>query len=186
MCHCVSFAGRQDRQRKISIFYTDGEIKAGYQKASLPKPARDRRQSAVSQRSIEGRRKDNMKLKKVSLMLIMITALSLAYIELQLQIVDLAYEGRNKQLRIQKIKDANGDIVQNICVLKSANNLGIKLLSEDSELQFADNQQMVELEAPEQFAGKDDAKLAEATVSRLNFFAQLFSLKSQAEAVPIR
>ena len=64
------------------------------------------------------------------------TVTALMYINMQTQIVDLAYQGKDKQTSVHKLMDTNGTLTHQILALKSANNLGNRLLEKDSNMQF--------------------------------------------------
>ncbi|MFH1360077.1 MAG: hypothetical protein ABIJ41_03460 [Candidatus Omnitrophota bacterium] len=126
-----------------------------------------------------------MKLCRCLRVLMMVTLMSLIYIHLQVQIYDLAYQGKNKQKKIRNLLDDKGDTVYDICMLKSANHLGVTLLTDGSDMQFLDKDQIVEVKVRDR-AG--DARLASAVSPKKepNIFAKLFSLKAQAEARTIK
>ena len=120
--------------------------------------------------------------------MVFLTALSLIYIQLQVQIYDLGYQGEIKKTEAQRLTDDNGYAAYNVSRLKSANNLGVKLLTNNSKMQFLDNKHIVRLKAPVELLDGD--YLAKAQMHRLakkpNLLAGVFSLKSQAEAQPIK
>ena len=64
------------------------------------------------------------------------TMTALIYINMQTQIVDLAYKGKDKQKNIHTLMETNGSLTHQILTLKSANNLGNRLLEKDGTLQF--------------------------------------------------
>ncbi len=64
------------------------------------------------------------------------TVTALMYINMQTQIVDLAYQGKDKQTSVHKLMDTNGALTHQVLALKSANNLGNRLLEKDSKMQF--------------------------------------------------
>ncbi|MCK4882610.1 MAG: hypothetical protein KAS92_06270, partial [Candidatus Omnitrophica bacterium] len=66
-----------------------------------------------------------------------VIALALTYIHMQMQIVDLAYRGNNKEQQIRMLTEENGNTTYKILMLKSANHLGVAMLKEDSDMQFA-------------------------------------------------
>ena len=129
-----------------------------------------------------------MRLSRFFLMMIVFTTLSLVYIQLQVQIFDLGYKSESKKIEAQRLKDHNTDIAYNIYKLKSASNLGVKLLSDDSKMRFLDNRHIIKLETPaELLGGSEPAKTDISKLSkRPNLLASIFSLKSQAEAEPIQ
>ena len=126
-----------------------------------------------------------MRLLKFFLFICVFTVLSLVYIELQVQIYELGYQGENKKTEVQKLTDNNSDVIYNICKLKSANNLGIKLLADNSNMRFLDNKHIVQLRTPVLLEGSDLVKTQVGSlVKKPNLLASIFSLKSQAEAEP--
>jgi hypothetical protein len=64
------------------------------------------------------------------------TVTALMYINMQTQIVDLAYKAKDKQTSVHKLMDTNGALTHQVLALKSANNLGNRLLEKDSKMQF--------------------------------------------------
>ena len=64
------------------------------------------------------------------------TVTALVYINMQTQIVDLAYKAKDKQTSVHKLMDTNGALTHQVLALKSANNLGNRLLEKDSNMQF--------------------------------------------------
>lgn len=124
-----------------------------------------------------------MKLTKFLKGIMTLTVLSVIYINLQVQIYDLAYQGKRREKEINKLTDSNGNVIYNICKLKSANNLGGKLLDENSDMRFLDDKSIVKLET------RIPAHRAAAVSSpqnneekRSNILTGLFTLRSQAEA----
>lgn len=117
--------------------------------------------------------------------MVVLTSFALIYIHLQMQIFDLAYQGKNKEKEIRKLIDDNGNVTYNILKLKSSNNLGEKLLGEQSQLQFMDNAQVVTLAMPQSMQEENTLVLSSAPEKKSNFLENLFSLKSQAEAKPV-
>ena len=86
-----------------------------------------------------------------------LTALALVYIHMQMQIIDLAYRGKAKENQIRKLVEQNGNMSYTILTLKSANNLGYKMLAENSDMQFADQGDIVRIATP-----RDQKKLKKA------------------------
>lgn len=124
-----------------------------------------------------------MRLQKFLGMIIIVTMISLIYICLQVKIFDLAYQGKYKEGQIRQLTDDNGIVICRILALKSANNLGVQLLKDNSDMRFLDKTHIVKLATPEVLEKKTNlvAKIEKAP----NFFINLFSLKSQAEAKPM-
>ena len=110
-----------------------------------------------------------------------VTLLALIYIHMQMQIVALAYEGKNRQKEIVRMKEMNGMLAYHILEMKSSNNLGFKLLAEDSRLKFRDPENVVQLVTTKPIQEVQNVQVAQnnkGSNSLLNFL----SLKSQAEA----
>ena len=114
-----------------------------------------------------------------------LTVLSLVYINLQMQIFDLAYQAKKKEKEIHRLADENGGVTYNILNLKSANHLGVKLLSQDSNMQFLDHASIVWLITPQSILKNYGPVVANKAEKKPNMLMNLFSLRSQAEAKPI-
>lgn len=115
-----------------------------------------------------------------------LTAGALIYIHLQFQIFDLAYQGRCKEVAVQKLVDDNSSAMYSIHRLKSASNLGVKLLGDSSHMQFMDGEHIVRLKTPVQTIEKIDLALAKPIEKKQSFLASILALRSQAEAKSIR
>ncbi len=128
-----------------------------------------------------------MRLSKFFIAIFLVTVLSLVYIDLQVQIYSLGYQGEGKKTELQKLRDYHSDVSLNIYKLKSSNNLGVRLLSDNSKMKFLDQRNIVKLEAPLELAAQP--ALATARISgstKPNLLARMFSLRSQAEAEPVK
>lgn len=106
------------------------------------------------------------------------TFVILVYIHLQMQIVDLAYQGQRKEARINDLVDRNGTAFYAISRLKSANHLGGKLLAENSNMQFAGAGDIVYVAASGDLTGNNDWE----QTKRPDILANLLSFATQAEA----
>ena len=109
------------------------------------------------------------------------TVLALVYIHMQMNIINLAYQGRNKEKAIRSLKEENGYLTYTILSLKSANNLGVKLLSKESGMDFIDRENIVVFNTTEN-AGTATVAVAGKSRDRNNLFVSLLSLGAQAEA----
>src|SRR5689334_13534676 len=76
------------------------------------------------------------------------TVMALIYIHMQMQIFDLAYQGKDREKHMHELRDLNGLLTHQILTLKSANHLGNKLLEKDSTLQFMSNDRVMTLTGP--------------------------------------
>jgi len=129
-----------------------------------------------------------MKLSRFFAGMLVGTILALSYVQLQVQIFDLAYQGKHKEKLITKLMDDNGDVKSNISQLQSANHLGDRLLDDRSSLQFLSQDQIVKLSTTYDFDNlpAKSPRTVQVAEKRSNFLASIFSVKSQAEAGPIR
>ncbi|MFA5088455.1 MAG: hypothetical protein WC552_05410 [Candidatus Omnitrophota bacterium] len=125
-----------------------------------------------------------MRLSQLVKAMVFITVLSLIYIHMQMNILDLAYQGKIKEKIVRQLNEDNGLATYNILKLKSVNNLGDQLLDEKSGLCFLDNTNIVELKTTEESGQEQKLALAAKSVKKTNMLLNFFSLKSQAEARP--
>ncbi len=77
--------------------------------------------------------------------LMFITVLSLVYIHLQIKIIGLAYEGKEKEKGMRRLAEVNGHLKYNILALTSSNHLGVKMLSDNSKMEFMNSQDIVQV-----------------------------------------
>jgi len=69
-----------------------------------------------------------------------------------MKIVDLAYSNDAKEHEIMALNEENGDINYKILTLKSAKNIGSKIINGQSNLKFTDSERIVYLDLNEQSA----------------------------------
>ena len=110
------------------------------------------------------------------------TVLAVVYIHMQMQIIDLAYQGNKKEQSIQKLIEENGNANYTILMLKSANNLGATMLDDNSDMQFSDSDDIVRIAASE--IRPEEKPLGADTViaKRSNSLMSLLSFGNLAEA----
>jgi hypothetical protein len=101
---------------------------------------------------------------------------------MQIEIVKLAYEDRDKVAQLKELLDTKSVLVYNINRLESAYNLGHNLLSSNTDLQFTTENQIVSLNMPIRLTESEKTNSTNLMRQKNNFFFGLFSLKSQAEA----
>jgi hypothetical protein len=113
-----------------------------------------------------------------------VTSLALVYIHLQMQIIDLAYQGEIKEKKIKELAERNGNALYKISKLKSANHLGGELLAKNSDMQFVSADHIVSLMTPEEFlAAENFVETQPGLVARKgNPLLSLLSFTAQAEA----
>lgn len=122
-----------------------------------------------------------MKLSKFAFLLVLITAISLIYVQLQIDIVKQAYAGSRNEARLDDILDDHSVLMYNILTLKSAQSVGDRLLSKEKNLQFAHRQQIAELKIPLQIANSANINI-QGFKKQSNLLAKIFGFGSQAEA----
>ena len=110
------------------------------------------------------------------------TIVALAYIHMQMQIIDLAYQGNQKEHQIKKLIEENGNATYKILMLKSANHLGVVLLNEDSDMQFADTNDVIQIAASEKFLMENHLGSKPKLAKRTNPFLNILSFGIEAEA----
>lgn len=128
-----------------------------------------------------------MSLKKFFILSIVITAFALMYIQMQVTIYDLAYQGKVKEEKVFKLMDGNTHRALNIAKLKSARSLGDWFFRKNADVDFVNQNNIVKVQA----SPHDTQKMRLASVSKnmqnpMNLLTRFFSLKSVAEAEPIR
>jgi len=110
------------------------------------------------------------------------TIVALSYIHMQMQIIDLAYQGNHKEQRIKKLIEENGNATYKILMLKSANHLGVALLNDDSDMQFADINDVIRIAASEKFLMENHLGSEPKLAKRTNPFLNILSFGVEAEA----
>jgi hypothetical protein len=109
--------------------------------------------------------------------------LALAYIHMQMQMIDLAYQGNSKERKIAKLIEENGNVTYKILMLKSANNLGGVMFQDESDMRFADAGDVVRIPASGEFLAEDQGagqtRLARRTHPILDLLS--FGVEAQAE-----
>ena len=124
-----------------------------------------------------------MKLTRVLKIMSVITVLSLVYIHMQMQIIDLAYKEKSKEDRIKMLIEENGNVMYTILTLKSANYLGIKMLDEDFGMQFVETKDIVQISASEKFFNDLSPDKQLNSGDKKKSLLTFLSLSSQAEAM---
>lgn len=108
------------------------------------------------------------------------TITALIYIHMQMQIVELAYKGKEKERIVHDLMDSNGSLTHQILALKSANNLGQQLLEKNDGLQFMGNDRVMTLSRP---ATQVAPRASQRTKTKIELPAwNLLSLLSPQEA----
>lgn len=127
-----------------------------------------------------------MKLPRFIFLISIVTIICLIYVQLQVQIFELAYIGKREELVLTEELDRKNILMYNINLLGSTQNIGKQLLAKDSNLQFLDNNQIAYLERPTRIVTAKNLRKEESVKNkRFAFLVNLFSLKSEAQAKPI-
>ena len=122
-----------------------------------------------------------MQLFKIVKSLFLGVGVALAYIHMQMQIFDLAYQGKKKEQAIVELTEKNGVLSYNILRLTSANHLGTNLLSGDSSLIFRDRNNVVQLVTAEPMS--DQKKLSSIKENKkANSLLSFLPIRSATEA----
>ena len=122
-----------------------------------------------------------MNLKKFFQFIIFVTVLSLVYIHIQMKIIDLAYQGKTKENKIRELIEANGNTTYAILKIKSSQNIGGKMLSENSKMNFIDPNNIVKLSASTEYL-QDDSVTQYAQGEKSSRLLSLLSFGTRAEA----
>lgn len=120
-----------------------------------------------------------MRLAKTFSVMVFLTAVALIYIHMQMQIFDMAYQGKKKELQIMDLTGDNGMVAYEIMAMKSSNHLGLRLLSEKSELRFRDHDNIVQVVAATPAVQRDVSRPEPRVTHPL---LSLLPLRAEAEA----
>ena len=123
-----------------------------------------------------------MKLLKYVRLIGGITFLSLTYIYLQMEIVHLAYEGKDKQQKIKKLDEQRQVLTYKILTLESAPHVGDKILAENSGMGFIHPDNVIQIATTDDFFSKRDNDLLAQNKGPLRQFLNAFSWETQAAA----
>lgn len=111
-----------------------------------------------------------------------VVVLALSYIHMQMQMVDLAYKGSRKDVKIKKLIEDNGNTNYKILMLKSANHLGVAMLSEDSDMQFADARDIIQIAASQDILMDESSQIRTQLAQQTNPLLKFLSFGAEAEA----
>ncbi|HOX54517.1 MAG: hypothetical protein PHI86_01365 [Candidatus Omnitrophica bacterium] len=124
-----------------------------------------------------------MRLSRFFVILILVTMISLLYVQMQVAIFQSAYAASDKESQVRDLLDTKTVLVYNINRLESAQNIGNKVLCSKTDLQFTAEDQIASLKLPAQLAKSWRVNSSvRQSHPRYNLFAYLFNLGSQAEA----
>lgn len=117
--------------------------------------------------------------------LFLTTTLAVSYTHMQIQALDLAYQGKAKEKVLRELREENGLLNYEILSLKSANYLGGKILQDESDMQFASPDDVIEvsmLSRPSQIDQDLNEEVEEAPFSGLTSILGFFDLEAEAQA----
>ncbi|VAW13166.1 hypothetical protein MNBD_BACTEROID05-861 [hydrothermal vent metagenome] len=123
-----------------------------------------------------------MRLLRLYQLMGLVTAVSLVYIHMQMQIIDLAYRGKSKEKQIKKLIEKNGNTTYQVLSLKSANSIGVKLLAENSSMDFAEPKNIIEVQVSADQLTKKSSNDLSSVKTNTNPLLSLLSFGSRAEA----
>ena len=109
-----------------------------------------------------------------------LTLLALIYIHMQMNIFSLAYDGKQKEQHIVRLKEQNVRVSNNISELKSASYLGHKIFNENVKLRFSDESNVVQLAAAKKSSGQP--QMASNQENKANPLSKLFAWRFPQEA----
>jgi len=112
----------------------------------------------------------------------LITLLALVYIHMQMQIVDLAYQENADEMKIRGLIEENGNLTYKILSLKSVNHLGIKMLEEDSYMDFVGPENIMHISLSEGLIKEDHPERQLSSKRKKGNLFGLFFPEHQAEA----
>src|SRR5690348_13262913 len=124
-----------------------------------------------------------MSLLRFTKIVMFVTVMSLVYINMQMQIIELAYRAKSKEQQIRKLIDVNSHLTTKILTLKSSNNLGDKLLVDHKQMEFLAPQSIVEVPVKNYkrtTATKADISLGTAKQNRSILSLLSFGAEAQA------
>ena len=79
--------------------------------------------------------------------LMVVTVMAVLFIHLQMSIYDLAYQGKRKEDKIEKLAENNVIMKNDILRLKSSDHIGRELLVKEKDYKFVSQNNVVEVEA---------------------------------------
>ncbi len=114
--------------------------------------------------------------------MMLLTGLSLGYIHMQMQIFDLAYQGKDNEKKIDQLVQEKEYLSYEILSLKSAENLGIEMLDDESDMQFVDPSDIMHISATETIKSDDPPNGDDPSNSAKGSLLSLLSFTTRAEA----
>ena len=122
-----------------------------------------------------------MKLMKSIQMMGLLTVLALIYIHMQMQIFDVAYQGKRNQKELEMLANHNDVVAYNIMTLTSSFHLGGQLLGSHSNLKFRAQDNVIEV-ATMKPIGDEGTDFSQDIQGKGNPLLGFLSFRSEAEA----
>ncbi len=111
-----------------------------------------------------------------------LTVTALLYTHMQMQIFDLAYKAKIKEKFVHQLKDDNGILTHQILTLKSANNLGEKLLDKNDGLMFMGHDRVLTIKQSGSARKPQAPVVVDQAAPKPGIFSNVLSLLSPREA----
>lgn len=108
------------------------------------------------------------------------TILAVGYIHLQMETIDLAYQGKKKEREIRRLIEENGYMTYDVLTMKSASHLGERILAENSPMQFVDQSNIIKVSY--RVPGELDTKQLASASETNRPFLSFFNIGTPAEA----
>lgn len=86
-----------------------------------------------------------------------LTTVALMYLQMQMQIITLAYQGKARQQQIKRLVEEKLQLTHKLFTLESVDHVGDKILAEDSHMQFMHPSHVIEIAASDGTFEKGDA-----------------------------
>ena len=110
------------------------------------------------------------------------TVVALVYIHMHMEIIDLAYQGKDKEGAIRQLKEEKQLLTFAIHNLKSANHIGLRLLAQETDMEFVSPDDVVEITTVPVPEHETMRSLAATQDSKGRKFLSWLSLTRPAEA----
>ena len=114
--------------------------------------------------------------------LALLTVISLGYIQMHMDIIEMAYQGKKHEATIRRLKEDRQMLSFAIQNLKSAHYIGTRLLAKDSDMEFVSPEDVVQISLPVAPKNEIFEKLAASRESTGQKLLSLLSLTRPAEA----
>ena len=115
-------------------------------------------------------------------LIICMTVVALIYIHMQMRIFELAYQRESHEQRIKLLLEQKGESNYRILKLKSANYLGLKMLTDGSGMQFIDSDNIMQISTSKKLFGNNSNHSEETKKEKVNPLLSFMSMATQAEA----